>query len=298
MESRATIHAVATRLTAAAAAIGRVLMSTPVLLLASIAGAGALIASYSLLPTTFDVDAQTESVDLISSSVARPKWAIRNAQMFRQDDGNVGKPFSGVVQPAAGVGISMSRIASGPLRLRFLGQSSAPALSVFEESGRFVGDIYGRTTIRIDQTSSHAEGSSIVFPLFGKLTIGQEVNMAPVIEVGLIRHGVVRLTGHSPFSRFRFEAGTIDLSAGDRFQVVDPLGDGSGLVRADERPGLQCVYRVVGSRGLVSRFGAQGYDVATTLGARVRSDGVIQGLWAVFLFLFAARKLGHSSAKE
>ena len=66
---------------------------------------------------------------------------------------------------------------------------------------------------------------------------------------------------------------------------MDGGADFSGIVVANEMPGLTVVLRKVGTEVRISRFGAQGYTVSTSIRSRIVEDPSIQAIWLTFLSL-------------
>jgi hypothetical protein len=144
------------------------------------------------------------------------------------------------------------------------------------------------------------DAGASLYPISGSISVGDIVKPLSESPVrAILRKGAVTPIGHSILSNSRYEADSTALEPGDEFEV-DPGGhsEGYGLVSADDRASLNVTYRVVGRLGRVNRFGGTGFDIDIPLLQRIRYDGVLQGLWATFVFITGLKVLQSARKGE
>lgn len=241
------------------------------------------------LPTTFNVAAETESFKLVTEDAPRPRWFLEDATVFRESGGWEPAVFAGSVRLEPGVVAEFERIAFGPLRIQCasLGPGK-PVAHLYDEEETLVETVRGRLVFRIEAISERASrGGSIVLPFTGKAFLGDELSLDPGKSPPLVRSGKITALGHSILGQDLFTGNSAELDLGDRisFEGAESF---AGLIAANERPGLAVSFRTVGKSARVDRFGAQGYEVRSSVPTRIANDGPLQLAWATTLALVSS----------
>ena len=196
--------------------------------------------------------------------------------------------FTGAIELNSGVEVMIERVSIGPVQIECEAFEGGSVGTLIDEHEHVVKELGSEVTIEIRDPSARArEGDSVVIPVSGRVEIGREINYASGSGHAMLRSGDVTLLGRSILGSTRYEAGRVQLDPADRFHVESPEDAAFGVVVADERPALSVIYRVVGKRGVVTRFGARGYDVTASIRARLINDNAVQGLWVTFLAVMA-----------
>lgn len=95
------------------------------------------------------------------------------------------------------------------------------------------------------------------------------------------------MLGYSIFSRNVFEAGSVELHAGDQFKIDDAASPALGFVVADERPALTAAYQVAARKASI--IGGTLYPVS--LLNRILNDHLFQGISVFFGMLVVVATL-------
>lgn len=263
-----------------------------------VASAIALAVTFWSTETTFNVTAVSEAVRIVIVPEPPTRLELDRVTMFLGFGGQP-KEFSGEIELTRGTELVLERVSQGPLRIAIRPATRGDPVGVlFDMDGRPV-EQPARVVIRIDNVRERATmGRSVVLPFVGEVELGR------VVEQGsghaMLRSADVTLLAHTLWGAGRYDAGRVRLDAGDRFRV-DGSGPAYGFVSVDERSAMSIVYRLEGSRGQVTRFGAEGYNVSASVRARLLNDPVIQGVWLTFLAVVGLtgtlRKLGLIAGK-
>lgn len=228
--------------------------------------------------TTFNVTASTELVKITADSFAMPRWELDGATIVRGLESR-STAVSGSVEFVPAAEIRVQRVSGGPLRIIATAPEGFTSVGVlFDEDGIPVGEFDRRLLLSIPDVAGRArQGLSLVLPFSGRVELGS----GSAAETGraIVRSGSIAMLGRTVVGGNRFEARSATLDAGDQFMVQRPVGPAVGFVRADERSGLTVVYRVLGRKGVVTRYGSQGYTVSASLRDRLLKDHVLQGIW-------------------
>ena len=274
--------------------------------------------SFTLLqarvPTTFNIVAQTESLQIRISEDHRSHWHLRDAEILYRPRTATGpavlesegfERFTGSVLVEPGTVVTFQRIASGPLEIHcFAGTAGGRVAALFDPGETFLRTFDDRVVFRLDGLSERTkQGQTIVLPLAERVTLGPELGEQIGPRPALLKGGKISMLGHSLMGRNRFDGGSVELDPGDSVTVVideaDPgvgrstpggaplRGPFYGLVIAGERSALTVVLRVVAKTATVSRFASQGYDVSVDVFNRVTRDPFTRTLWGVLGGLLA-----------
>ena len=251
------------------------------------AGCG-LAAIYLNVQLSYVVSANTESVIIKSASPVGSRWFINDAQAMTCDDDGDWWTFSGTIRIWAPTNITIERISEGPIKISIQSEPGNKGQVIAELSD------FNTNTDRVAKGCLYIEianlrerarkGETIVLPVFGYMEIGREVRFETIKHIPVLRSGKVQLVGKTFLGGSIYDAGTITLGTGELF-VVEGQKAGSGLVVADQQPGLTAVSHMVGERAYVHRFGTDGYKVRSSLWVRIVKDPVISTLVASILFI-------------
>jgi hypothetical protein len=260
-----------------------VLVAAGVLLLATLG------ASMRKVKTGFNVTAQTESFAFQTDGTPTSRWPITGALLYR-DGSAVAEPFTGAVHFEDSVRVTVERVATGPLRIRAeSGRATAGAARLYDDADEFVGRTGAVLELVVDSITARAErGENIVFPFAGRAAVGRDLGFQTRMDAPLLREGRVSLTGRTVFRNRRFDAGSVNLAAGDRWYVERPLTPTTGFIVADERTAFTAVIRVTAKESFVDRSGGAGYALSTSAFETLTNDPLLRGLWGVVAFVLAA----------
>lgn len=251
----------------------------PILLLA-----GFLTFVFYPLSTTFNVTAHTERLLFRTGAAADVTFDLDAVSVF---DGTNGEEhvFSGQFQVASHTDVVIERIAFGPLRLIL--EASRGSTGTFFESDEPVGKASSYIEFSVPDPAARAEdGRTLLVPIAGEVVPGRDVGAGGGGTTSILRSGTVTMLGRSILSNWfsttagLFEAGTVELEAGDQFHAKGAETESYGFAVVDERPGLTAAYRVQGRRGIVSRPGpsASGYSISVSLMDRILNDRLFQAV--------------------
>ena len=250
----------------------------------------ALTATLVRVQTTYSVVATTGGLVVTTHAGLPTSWELEDV-ILTQGFSGPDVVVSGVVEIAPNVEIWIERIAFGPLLIGFhtINPDDSSVGAFFHADGSVVA-LDSRVVLRIDDFEQRAnDGQNIVLPIVGEILLGQGSGVTGGVGRAGLRSATITMIGASPWRQVSYDAGTVELVSGDEFQVEQPTSTAFGMVTVDERPALQVVYQVNGKRGTVARFGAQGYEVSTSMRAKVLNDPVVQGLWATLLTFLLLR---------
>ena len=249
----------------------------------------ALIVTYWETSVTFNVTIVTENIVVRTTEEPSSRWFLSDVEI-REEGESCFKLFQGSVSFNPKVSITIERISNGPLRI--LIRSLLPEQSVgnlYDQTDEFLKRLGKRVIFRIQNVKDRTmNGKTIVLPLTGIVEAGRELRFSTSPSVGLLRSGKVSMLAKTLWGRTAYDAGTVQLDIGDRFIVDKPQSSSYGFVLANEKPGITSVFRTVGKRGRVIRFGSEGYTISSSIFTRITNDRVVQGLWMTFFFLFSS----------
>jgi hypothetical protein len=214
------------------------------------------------------------------------RWYFRNVRFFPGLEPE-GKVVNGSLQLNSNVSIAVERIGSGPLRMRIQALNKEGSVGqLYNDSDEVNETLSSRVILVADDVEGRAKnGQRFVFPFAGGLDLDGASGFMGGAPYPIIRSGKVLLLGRTLLGSSHYEAGSVALEEGDSLRFIRCSGSAVGFIIVDDRPAITAVYRIVASKGNVSRFGSQGYDIGTSLAARIKNDGSVQLVWACFLFL-------------
>jgi hypothetical protein len=244
----------------------------------------ALALTYWPIDTSFEVAAETEllSVKLASDQVG-PRWHFSAATLF--DGDRTGQPFEGSLQLTPGSEVLFERIEEGPLRIRITADH-ASAGKLYGADAEEIAAAASRVVLVIsdfEQRSRH--GESVVLPFVGEFRLGRAIGRETSALVPLVQRATIRMLGTTLGWGTRFDSGAVDLETGDSFALNPPETAAVGIVRVARLPAMTIVLHAVSNTAIVSRFGAEGYLLRTSLLSRVTKDPLLQLAWTAVVFL-------------
>ena len=243
---------------------------------------------------TFAVTATVERVEFITSKGHSTNWFLDKAQ-YIEDYGSTPVEFSGYVELAQGVRVTVERVAMGPLYIQV--EANTPDQtdlgSHFAEGGTPLGTIRGHAVFKItDLQTRILNGKNVVLPLSGDVRLGTGVERPTLPSVPLLRQGQITVIGHSLLGDDLYKGDSQSLDPGDVVAIGSATGPAIGFVAVEEGPALTATFHVVANNVSINRLPASGYRVSSTVFSRIKNDGTLQSVWAAFLFLFALKKIG------
>ena len=240
------------------------------------------------VPTTFNISARTQVVDVVVGLTHRDVWFLNDSLIFRGFEGGKGEPFGGTLRVLPRTVVNVTRIGGGPLRLTCSAHDSESPVVELQASGRTSQTVRGRLVIVVPHPNTNAdrEEQPTVLPINGAITIGAEVTDAASEYPVLLLDGSVTMLAHTILGKLRYDAGRVALDLGD-FIKLDTAADGYGLLVIGPGGDLSAVFRVVARSLSVYRFGAEGYSFYASPFTRIQKDPAIQAVWAATLLLFA-----------
>jgi hypothetical protein len=256
-----------------------------------IAIVAACIVTFWTVPTTYDINAETETLHMKSSNYSSVQWTIRDALMFRDFDSE-SENVSGLLSPSGNVDILFERIGSGPLRVRFL-SSAGSVGSIWDNDGKRI-DLGRRVSFVFQDLEQKAKaGNTILLPLIGEIEIGRSLSFDGMEQQAALRTGNIRILGTSLLNSTLFQAGSYPLEFGDDIRIQPSQTPSFGLLVSSDQPGLKVSIRGRSTSAIVTRFGSMGYEIRTSAYSRLKNDPVLQILWVACLaFVGTARSLG------
>jgi hypothetical protein len=215
---------------------------------------------------------------------------MQNAILNTGWDDSAEEITNGTFQPGGDVDIHFERIGHGDLIIDCHARDTSGSVGIvaLDDHERVLPN---RALFRLHVPLPN---ENAIYPLAGHITIGDVVKpLSPDPSPGILHGGTVTPIGHTIFSNSRYEVGSTSLEPGDEF-TVDPGGDSKalGFISVDDRPSISVTYRQIGRAGQVSRYGGTGFDIEIPLISRIEHDSVLQGFWAVFIFITGLRILG------
>jgi hypothetical protein len=230
-------------------------------------------------PTTFNVTAETERVEMTLLEPAPSRWTLE-AVAIDEDDNRTEASFSGFLELAPQTRVLIQRVALGPLWIH------VECLPGCASAGRLLGEdetpirpLPRRIDVHVSELEERARrGTTVLLPLAGTVSAGRTIGIETGGTTAMLRNGRVSMLGRSVFREDIFEAGAITLEAGDQFDVA---GQTLGFVVADERPAMTAAYRAIARTGTVVRPGGGTYTVSASLLGRLFSDDLFRALSAL-----------------
>jgi hypothetical protein len=248
-----------------------------------------LIFVYYRPSTTFNVTATSERVEMVSGAARPPsRWVLDNVQVA-EGRGGTTLPFSGSFEIADSVKVLIQRVSTGTLwvnvRSARPGRSTGRYFSAAERPLRAAPD---EVNIFVPNLSTRADSSrTVLLALFGEVWAGRPVLVNTRGSTAILRSGKVTLIGRSIFGSDRFEAGSVELDAGDVIEVVDPDGPARGFVLVDERPALTVAFQAQGRRMTITRPGGGTYPLSASVLQRIVRDRLSQAVSLLVAVLVA-----------
>jgi hypothetical protein len=239
----------------------------------------AILVTFWSAPTTYDVNAETETVH-VQIGTSPIVWGLSDVTMYRDFDQH-SERLTGSFSLSKGTDVVVERIASGPLRVRC------------KSSDGSVGDLWSqgsqqklgrRVSFVVPDIEKRAKsGETLLFPVSGDIELGQGLTFDTTTAVAILQSGTVRVLGRSLLGPTLFEAGTYPLELGDDLRIEPSLSPSVGVLVAGDHPGLRVSIRGNGKSAMVTRFGSSGYEIRTSLYSRLKNDAALQILWVASL---------------
>lgn len=257
------------------------------------------VVAFALAPsrTTFNVTATTERVRMWFGA-ERPvsRWQLDDVEL--EEQGQRATKFSGSLEFADSVDVIIQRVAMGELWIS--ARSRRPTRSV----GRYygvgdvpLGDAPDAINIYVPDLPARANaGRTVILAVFGDVELGLPLGINTAGSGALLRSGKVSLIGRSAVRGDPFQAGAVELDAGDAVRVSDPEGAAVGFVVADERPALTAAYYVRGRTMQVTRPGGGTYPISASGFQSLTHDRLSQVVSGVFALLAALVSLAPIAA--
>jgi hypothetical protein len=274
-----------------AVAMGCVLLSGGVI-------CAALVLALWPAQTTFNVTVETDRLEMTTEGPSNVHWTLPSVTIV-EDDSGTSKTFDGSLALDQPVHALIERIGFGVLWIRLEARGPRQSAGVLykpdDTPDRRLGqslDIFVR-----DAKERGERGEHVLLALSGRVTSGRPVGAETPGSTAVLRRGTVSMLARSIFGSGVFEAGRIDLDAGDAFDVEyasDRCGQETsetvmGFVVADERPSLNAVYRAVACSGWITRpGGGERRRLAPSLLGRVLHDELFQALSVVLAGVVSA----------
>lgn len=236
--------------------------------------------------TTFQVVAATERIEFTTLEPSPSGWLLDSVNVSAPS-GMAQQKRTGTFELGAGTRTTMERAGSGRLWIHVEsvdGRASAGRfLSIAEEpqdTAPAALDLY------VDSINARERvGAPLLFVVTGSVAVGRSVGReSRGNSAAVLRDGRVAMLSRSIFGDDNFLAGDASLQLGDQFTVDSAESAAVGFVRVGAEPGLMVTYRVVGSKGTVTRPGGGHFSVSATLLDRLRRDPMI-GRIGVIAFL-------------
>ncbi|HLM65940.1 MAG TPA: hypothetical protein VK358_00365 [Longimicrobium sp.] len=238
------------------------------------------------VPTQFKVTAETESLEFFTDVGTTLQFNLGDVDLYT-DDGER-KGVSGTLLPADSVTVIVSRVASGPLRVKLIPRSTAGFAGYLRGPNVQLRGMVDLKFASVAEASSR--GENVAFHFTGRrVRIGQVSGTMSGTSVPLVRTGRVALFGRS-FQGLPFEAGSYDLGPGDMMSCGEESCSAAdtvmwtGLFVADERPALNGVFAAEANEIWIYR-GTEGHPLSVSLIDRVIGDPGLAGLWVMLAFL-------------
>lgn len=285
-------------------------------LVGSVVVVAAIIASF-LVPvtTTFTVVAETEYVKGLSAPGADLAWELQDAVVcagprppIRPDqrvassapcDGALVslEGVSGYLDILSSVAFEVERLADGPLRIGLRATASDPAAQVASlpfqvrlRQTRPPGSPAWLTSPVLvhfpDPQALAASGEPVALPvLAASLSFGKEAALQGVSIQPLLRHGQVTVMGTTVLGNRPYPAREVALKYGDEVSAPSSSPETlfSSLIRVDERPALQAIFRVESQKLIIRGFYSEPQVESLTFFDRVTNDSLIAGLWSLIV---------------
>lgn len=250
----------------------------------------AIAAVYLEVPLTYVVSASTERVTIRSEAPgAISQWYLNDIEINRACENNW-EPFSGTVRIEPATVVIVERIARGSLLIdvRPATDAASKVLARLEhEESSEISVAQQCFSITVDDLEERSKrGQTVVLPINGYIEVGRRPRHETIQFVPLLRSGSVRVVGQTLLGGATYDAGTLSLGMGDEFVLEEPTS-GSGLVVADQNPGLKVVSHTAGARAFVRRFGAQPQKISASLWVRIERDPTITALVAATVFILS-----------
>jgi hypothetical protein len=242
-------------------------------------------------PVLFATDARSEIVRVETAEYSPRRWYISDATA--DVDGELGR-FNGEVELAPGASVLFERLGSGELFVEIEAPSSGGGPAARLEP---IGDseVDAREAREYLAFAVEPEDRGLTLPFSGAAVLGDVVASQSDAGSPILTGGRTRMLARSVLTGRRFEAGSVELDPGSRFQLgvrdgggTDASRGASGLVRMDDQPGLAVIYHAEGEAARIDRFQSEGYVVRPTWWSYLTGDPLLATLGVVALTILSA----------
>ena len=249
-------------------------------------------------PTTFNVTAVTEEVQVVTSAKApMSRWPVKDIELSRTcstEEKIPFLPFSGYIDINPSVQITFTRISHGALTVTMH----------TDEKGKTVGDLFDendeldddplthcaifriKNTENTDKVKRFTAGETIVLPITGEISAGNELRFLTQYKTPVLREGQVTILDRSFIVGENYSVGPFDLKTGDTFEIQNPAVPSQGFILVNEEPAIKLVFRAKGIKGIIKRYQAEDYVLRNSYWSKLYNDEALSLAWVFILVLF------------
>jgi len=256
-------------------------------------------------PTTFNVTAITEQIAVNTTDVPMSSWPVNNIELHtdcQSDNAFSVQNFTGAIKLQHNVNVIFTRIAQGPLKVSLYIEPNDETDEQTANKNReqpYVGDLFSEDEEYVksladcayfyvnDIAERASSGQSVVLPVTGEISVGNEVRFLTESENPVLREGEISILDRSFLIGEIYSVGPFNLKTGDSFKILQnkPVPN-QGFVLANEDPALKLVFSAEGVKGVIKRYQSENYEIENSYWTKLFNDEVLSFSWVFIIILF------------
>ena len=252
---------------------------------------GPFVSQRFLSPTTFNVSAVTEEVKVVTPNVPMSSWPVSNATLSKscpEEGATQNIQFTGSISIKPLVQITFTRIAFDKLVVMLFNENEKTSVGeLYDSNDEYVGSLTSCAFFVINNISELvSSGKTIVFPITGKITAGNEIRFLTQTKNPVLREGKVTILDRSFVFGEHYSVGPFDLETGDSFEIRRHTVPSQGFVLINEKPAINLVYRAKAFRGVIKRYQSENFELRNSYWSKIYNDESLSLSWLLIAILF------------
>lgn len=244
----------------------------------------------SRYPTTFNVSAVTEAVNITTHDVPMSRWPVNNVKLSVDcpDDKESVKyqKFTGSISLNPSVHVSFTRIAFGTFSVAMYSSNTSVG-DLFDEEDEYIESLTNCAFFHISNIKELAEsGKTIVLPITGDITVGNKIRFLTQNKTPVLRKGQITILDRTFIIGENYSVAPFKLEAGDSFEIKQPTVPSQGFVLINEKPAINLVYRAKGFKGIIKRYQSEDYELRNSYWSKLYHDEILSLSWISIIVLF------------
>lgn len=250
-------------------------------------------------PTTFNISAVTEEVMVVTEKIPMSAWPVKNIDLSRDcpDEKKDTEKFSGSIHINPSVQITFTRRAFGDIKVTMFNNEGKNVGELYDVEDEHFGSLtdcaffYISNIVGYKKSGEPVErkesGETIVFPISGKITAGNEMHFLTQHAFPILREGQITILDRSFIIGENYSAGSFNLGTGDSFEIINPTVPSQGIVLINEEAAINLVFMAKGERGIIKRYKSEDYELKNSYWSKLYNDEALSLAWIFIIILFS-----------